>query len=173
MSLDFELSFPPGREKDERSGGTNHGQRRNTGHDFGGRSTGAGALSIWVHNLKSFEFLPEYSIGEYSGMAVRYGAGLESWELFNHMAKHNITVVSPGGSTVGALGGWLGYGGHSTITSFYGLGSDQALSLEVVTADGRLVTADPFTNKDLFYALRGGGLGAQDPILRDTACVSR
>lgn len=116
-------------------------------------------MSIWVHNLKSLEFLPEYEIGQYSGMAVKYGAGLESWELFNYMAQHNITVVSPGGSTVGTLGGWLGYGGHSTITSFYGLGSDQALSLEVVTAAGKLVTADPFTNRDLFYALRGGGLG--------------
>ncbi|CAK7206603.1 hypothetical protein SEUCBS139899_009403 [Sporothrix eucalyptigena] len=130
---------------------------KNTGHDFGGRSVGAGALSIWVHNLKSFEFLPEYRMGEYSGMAVRFGAGLESWELFNYMGAHNLSVAAPGGSTVGTLGGWFAMGGHGSVTSYLGLGSDQALSIEVVTADGRLVTADPFQNTDLFFALRGGG----------------
>ncbi|KAK3939191.1 6-hydroxy-D-nicotine oxidase [Diplogelasinospora grovesii] len=130
---------------------------KNTGHDFGGRSTGFGSLSIWVHNLKSFEFLPEYEQGDYSGMAVRVGAGMEAWELFNHMADHNITVIAPGGSTVGAVGGWMAAGGHGPLSSKFGLGSDQALSINVVTADGRFVTADTENNEDLFYALRGGG----------------
>ena len=130
---------------------------RNTGHDFGGRSVGAGALSIWTHNLKSFEFLPEYSIGEYTGMAVHYGAGLETWELFNHMAENNISVPAAGGRTVGANGGWFASGGHGNLASFYGLGADQALELHAVTADGRFVVANPFENADLFHALRGGG----------------
>ena len=120
---------------------------------------GAGALSIWTHYLKSFEFLPNYTMGNYSGMAVRYGSGLETQELYNYMALHNITVAAAGVGTVGANGGWFGYGGHGNLVSYYGLGSDQGLSLEVVTADGRLLTADPFTNTDLFYALRGGGAG--------------
>ncbi len=97
-------------------------------------------------------------------MAVRLGAGLESWEVFNHMAEHNISVVSPGGNTVGAVGGWSGSGGHGILASTYGLGSDQALSINVVTADGRLVEADPLTNKDLFYALCGGGAGECIPL---------
>jgi FAD/FMN-containing dehydrogenase len=75
------------------------------------------------------------------------------------MALYNITVVAAGPGSVGANGGWFGYGGHGFLTSYYGLGSDQGLSLQVVTADGRFVTADPFTNSDLFYALRGGGAG--------------
>ncbi|KAH8899141.1 hypothetical protein GQ53DRAFT_878520 [Thozetella sp. PMI_491] len=132
---------------------------KNTGHDFGGRSVGAGALSIWTHNIKAFEFMPSYSVGEYTGMAVRFGSGLEGWELFNHMAEYNISVVAPGGSTVGANGGWFGSGGHGTLASTYGLGSDQALSINVVTASGKLIEADPLTNQDLFYALRGGGAG--------------
>ena len=37
------------------------------------------------------------------------------------------------------------------------MASDQVLSLEVVTADGRFVTASPTQNTDLFWALRGGG----------------
>ncbi|KAK3689365.1 hypothetical protein B0T22DRAFT_499138 [Podospora appendiculata] len=131
---------------------------KNTGHDFGGRSTGAGSLSVWVHNLKSVEFSAEYSSVYHSGNAIRIGAGLESWEFFTHMAKNNITVVSPGGSTVGAVGGWMLGGGHGVLTSKYGMGSDQVLSINLVTADGKFLTADSTTNTDLFWALRGSGV---------------
>ena len=68
-----------------------------------------------------------------------------------------MTMVAPGGSTVGAFGGWMAGGGHSALASTYGLGSDQPLSIEVVTADGRFVTASPDENSDLFYAMLGGG----------------
>lgn len=91
-------------------------------------------------------------------MAVRVGAGAESWEMFNHMGESgNITVVAPGGSTVGSVGGWLAAGGHGALTSKYGLGADQALEIGVVTADGRFLVANEKNNKDLFFALRGGG----------------
>ncbi|KAI8628454.1 FAD binding domain-containing protein [Xylariaceae sp. FL1651] len=130
---------------------------KNTGHDFLGRSSGFGSLSIWTHWLKEFEFLPEYSIGKYKGMAARVGAGLESWELFAYMARYNMTVLVAGSYTVGAYGGWMLGGGHSALASTYGMGADQVLSIEVVTADGRFVTADVNQNKDLFFALRGGG----------------
>ncbi len=103
--------------------------------------------------------MPEYNEGPYDDAAARVGAGLEAWELYSYMDKYNMTIVVPGGSTVGAYGGWFLGGGHSVLTSTYGLGSDQALSLQVVTADGRFVTADLNTNSDLFYALRGGGPG--------------
>ncbi|KAI0381467.1 FAD-binding domain-containing protein [Hypomontagnella monticulosa] len=130
---------------------------KNTGHDFGGRSVGAGSLSVWTHHLKQMEFIPSYSIGEYSGMAAQFGSGIESWEAKNFMAANNITMVAPGCTTVGGVGGWMSSGGHTTITSTYGLGADQVLSLGVVTASGQFVTADPFTNTDLFFAMRGGG----------------
>ncbi|KAI0870466.1 hypothetical protein GGS24DRAFT_510790 [Hypoxylon argillaceum] len=130
---------------------------KNTGHDFGGRSVGAGSISVWTHYLKSTEFIPSYKIGQYSGMAVRVGSGVEAWEMYNFMSANKMTVVAAGCSTVGGSGGWLSSGGHSTVTSTFGLGADQALSLEVVTADGKLVTADPLTNTDLFWAMRGGG----------------
>ena len=30
---------------------------KNTGHDYLGKSGGAGSLSVWMHNLKEIEFL--------------------------------------------------------------------------------------------------------------------
>ncbi|KAK8055320.1 FAD-binding domain-containing protein [Apiospora rasikravindrae] len=140
---------------------------KNTGHDFGGRSVGAGSLSIWLHHMKETQYLPSFSIGNYTGMAARFGTGIEAWEVSNFMAEHGgITIVAPGGNTVGGVGGWVGGGGHSVVTSTLGLGADQVLSLGVVTADGRYVTADPFTNTDLFFALcgGGGGLSANHPF---------
>jgi hypothetical protein len=50
-------------------------------------------------------------------------------------------------------------GGHSPLSSVYGMAADQVLSMEVVTADGRFVTASPTSNTDLFWAMRGGGGG--------------
>ncbi|KAK8069071.1 hypothetical protein PG994_005687 [Apiospora phragmitis] len=132
---------------------------KNTGHDWIGRAVGAGSLLIWTHHLKDFEFLPQHKQGGFSGMAAKVSSGLESWEMFSFMKRHNMTLVVPSDSTVGAYGGWMTGGGHSPIASLYGLGADQPLSLQVVTADGRFVTADPETNSDLYYALRGGGPG--------------
>lgn len=31
---------------------------KNTGHDFSGKSGGAGSLSVWVHNLKDIAYVP-------------------------------------------------------------------------------------------------------------------
>jgi FAD binding domain len=130
---------------------------RNTGHDLRGQSAGAGSLSIWTHHLKEFEYLPSFSIGNYTGRAARVSVGLQSSDLQAHATASNVTMVVPGGPSVGGTGGWFMGGGHGFHTSSLGLGADQVLSLELVTADGRFITADPNTNTDLFWALRGGG----------------
>ena len=59
---------------------------------------------------------------------------------------------------MGAAGGYIG-GGHSPISPIYGLAIDNMLEIDVVTADGNLLTANECTNTDLFWALRGGGGG--------------
>jgi hypothetical protein len=134
-------------------------QSRNTGHDFLGRNTGGGALQVWVHPMKAFEFIPSIKVGEYSGKAAKIGAGIMTYELFNEMAANNITIPVAGGSTVSALGGWMQGGGFGILTSKFGLMADHVLSLEIVTADGKFVHASPDENEALFWAIRGGGPG--------------
>ncbi|KAK0620740.1 FAD binding domain-containing protein [Immersiella caudata] len=130
---------------------------KNTGHDFNGRSTGYGALQVWTHHLKDFEYIPEATVGEYTGRVAKVSAGIEMWEVFNHMGTYNMTMPLPGGETVGVFGGWTAGGGHHFLSSLYGNGADQVLEFKVVTADGRYRTVTPFQNGDLYFAMLGGG----------------
>jgi FAD/FMN-containing dehydrogenase len=66
--------------------------------------------------------------------------------------------ATPGGliSTTG-VGGLTLSGGIGWLRGTSGLCIDNVMSADVVTADGRLLHATPDENKDLFWAIRGGG----------------
>ncbi|KAH7008310.1 hypothetical protein EDB80DRAFT_433821 [Ilyonectria destructans] len=132
---------------------------KNTGHDFGAKSTGYGALSIWTHNLKSVQFYKSYKQGSYKGPAFKMGAGVQAYEAYKAAYDNGVTIVGGEGQTVGVMGGYILGGGHSPLSGIYGLACDQVLAFEVVTADGRFITASEQSNPDLFWALRGGGGG--------------
>ncbi|RMY10722.1 hypothetical protein D0868_03540 [Hortaea werneckii] len=132
---------------------------KNTGHDFSGKSGGAGSLSVWVHNLKDIAYFPSYNDAttDYSGPAFKVGAGVQVYEIYAAARDHGLVTVGGEGQTVGAMGGYVQGGGHSPLSSLLGMAADQVLNYEVVTADGRFVTANAKENSDLFWALRGGG----------------
>lgn len=66
---------------------------KNTGHDFIGKSTGWGALSVWTHHLKNITFIPSYGADGYSGPAFKSGSGVQASELYAAAKEHNVTVV--------------------------------------------------------------------------------
>ncbi|ETS77837.1 hypothetical protein PFICI_09899 [Pestalotiopsis fici W106-1] len=132
---------------------------RNTGHDFNGRSTGAGALSVRTHGLKDIEFIDEWVGVEYTGPAVKVGAGVQGFEIVTAANSQGRVVVTGECPTVGLAGGYTQGGGHSALSNSYGLSADNVLEWEVVTADGQFLIANETSNPDLFWALRGGGPG--------------
>jgi len=66
---------------------------RNTGHDFLGKSTGAGALSIWTHHLKDVKFVENYESSSYNGPALKLGAGIEVADLYKAADRYGVTGV--------------------------------------------------------------------------------
>jgi hypothetical protein len=132
---------------------------KNTGHDYNGRSTGKGALSLWTHNLKDIKFVDNYDSDDYQGPAFKLGAGVQMFEVYQAAEEHGVSVVGGICPTVGIAGGYVTGGGHSPLMQLSGMGTDQVVALEVVTASGPFVTATPGVNSDLYWALLGGGGG--------------
>ncbi|MCJ1397113.1 hypothetical protein MMC11_000305 [Xylographa trunciseda] len=141
---------------------------KNTGHDYSGKSTGRGALGLWMHNLKSISFL-SYHSANYAGPAIRMEAGVQGNDAYAEANAQGLRVVGGECPTVGLAGGYTQGGGHSAISSSYGLGADQTLQWEVVIANGTLVTASQTQNTDLYWALSGGGGGTYGVVLSLTA----
>ena len=86
---------------------------------------------------------------------ARVGGGA-TWGDFNH-ATHAYGLATTGGiiSTTGVGGLTLG-GGIGYLARGCGLSCDNLVCAEVVTADGRILSASQDENEDLFWALRGG-----------------
>ncbi|PFH45424.1 hypothetical protein AMATHDRAFT_71699 [Amanita thiersii Skay4041] len=146
---------------------------KNTGHDYKGRSSAPGSLALWTHNLKNISYKPDFIPEGCKGTvgpqpAVTMGAGIQWMDAYAFADKNNITLVGGSDRSVGAAGGWLQGGGHGALTNTMGLGVDRVLEYKVVTPDGRYRTANACQNKDLFFALRGGGGGTFGVVLEST-----
>ncbi|OGM42908.1 hypothetical protein ABOM_007518 [Aspergillus bombycis] len=77
-----------------------------TGHDFSGKSGGAGALSIWTHNLKGIQYVPSYNASgtDWTGAAFKIGAGIQAYEIYKAAQDRQLVVVGGEGQTVGVAG---------------------------------------------------------------------
>ncbi|KNG81506.1 FAD/FMN-containing isoamyl alcohol oxidase MreA-like protein [Aspergillus nomiae NRRL 13137] len=126
---------------------------KNSGHDFLGRASAPGSLQILTNGMKDIKIVDKFT------PAVTIAAGVSLQELYAAVAARNRTVVAGTSHTVGAAGGYIQGGGHSALGPWKGMASDNALEFTIGTANGELVVANEYQNKDLFWALRGGGGG--------------
>ena len=141
---------------------------KNTGHDYLGRSSGKGSLALWTHYLRDISVVMNYTSSEYSGPALKVGAGTQSSEVGEAAATHGLRVVGGLCPSVGLAGGFSQNGGYGQLTSLHGLAADNALEFEVVTTDHRHLIASPSSHADLYWALSGGGSGNYAVVLSQT-----
>lgn len=122
---------------------------RGGGHNGGGLGVCDDGLVIDLSRMKGIHVDP-------AARTVRVEGGCV-WGDVDH-ATHAFGMATPSGfiSTTGVAGLTLG-GGIGYLTRKYGLSIDNLLSVDVVLADGRFVTASDQENPDLFWAVRGGG----------------
>jgi hypothetical protein len=144
---------------------------KNTGHDYAGKSTGKGGLSLWTHNLNSTQFIPTYESPYYTGPAIKLGAGVQGFEAYAAANATGHRIVGGVCPTVGIAGGFSLGGGHSILSNIHGMGSDNVLEWEVVTVDGSHLVATPEQNSDLYWALSGSGPGSFAVVLSMTARI--
>ena len=122
---------------------------RGGGHSAPGFGTSDGGMVIDLSPMRTVYVDPATATARADGGAT--------WGDFNY-ATHSFGLATTGGivSTTGVAGLTLG-GGIGYLSRRYGLSIDNLRSAQVVTADGRVVTASKDENADLFWALRGGG----------------
>ncbi|KAL8303087.1 hypothetical protein RB600_006807 [Gaeumannomyces tritici] len=106
-------------------------------------------IEIDIQSLNSVEIATD-------GKTARVGGGIRSKELIDALWAANKQTVTGTCECVSIMGPALG-GGHGWLQGYYGLVADNMVSLDVVLADGRAVTASADQNADLFYALKGAG----------------
>lgn len=87
-------------------------KRRLTRYSYLGKSTGKGALSLWMHKLKSIN-IANFTSEAYTGPAVKMGAGVQAFEAYTAAHDAGLTVLGGQCITVGIAGGYTQGGGHS------------------------------------------------------------
>src|SRR5215813_6502115 len=122
---------------------------RGGGHNGAGLCTCDGGLVIDLSRMGGIRVDPAKKTVRVEGGGV--------WGDVDH-ATHAFGMATPCGfiSTTGVAGLTLG-GGIGYLARRYGLTIDNLLSVDMVLADGRFVTASTAENSDLFWAVRGGG----------------
>jgi FAD/FMN-containing dehydrogenase len=121
---------------------------RGGGHDWAGRALCDG-LVIDLSGMRRVEAYPE------NGTA-RIAGGARASDVLGAGEPLDLAAVTGSVGAVGMAGLTLG-GGYGPLIGRFGLALDNLLAAEVVLPDGRIVTAMPDREPDLFWALRGGG----------------
>jgi FAD/FMN-containing dehydrogenase len=119
------------------------------GHSVSGKAMSDGGLTIDLSGLRDV-------VVDADNHLVHAGGGCRLGDIDAATAGHGLIVPAGIMSETGVAGLALG-GGIGWFSRKHGLTCDQFVELEVVLANGEVVTASADEHPDLFWALKGGG----------------
>ncbi|MFZ6184242.1 FAD-binding oxidoreductase [Nannocystis pusilla] len=122
---------------------------RGGGHDVAGNAVCDGGLVLDMTGMKGVRVDP-------ARRTVHAQAGLTWNELDRETQVFGLATTGGQCSKTGIVGVGLG-GGVGWLMRQHGLTVDNILAVDLVTADGRCLTASADRHPDLFWGLRGGG----------------
>jgi FAD/FMN-containing dehydrogenase len=122
---------------------------RGGGHNIAGNAVCDDGIVIDLSKMKEIDI-------DVLSRTARAQAGV-TWGEFDR-ATQTYGLATNGGviSTTGIAGLTLG-GGIGWLMRKHGLSCDNLISVDIVTANGRLLTANANKNSNLFWGIRGGG----------------
>ena len=122
---------------------------RGGGHNVAGTAVNDGGLVVDLSGMRGVRVDP-------AARTARVQGGATWGEVDRETQRFGL--ATPGGmvSTTG-VGGLTLHGGYGHLRRKHGLSLDNLLSVEIVTADGRVRTASADEHEDLFWAVRGAG----------------
>jgi FAD/FMN-containing dehydrogenase len=119
------------------------------GHGVTGAAMCDAGICIDLRGMKGIEVDPQ-------ARTARAEGGLTWGEFDAATQAHGLAVTGGRVTTTGIAGLALG-SGSGWLERKFGLTCDNLIEAQVVTADGRIVTASETENPDLFWGIRGGG----------------
>lgn len=123
---------------------------RGGGHSYAGYSSGHD-LVIDMREMRAIEYR------ETDGN-VQVGAGALNGQVYSALSKAGRMITHGRCPSVGAAGYLLG-GGIGFNMRRLGMGCDNVVAAQIVTADGRVRELSKESEPDLFWAIRGGAGG--------------